>query len=56
MKGFRLVRDMPECKTELSKKKKKKKILETFLLVVDFSNATLFHRKKAKKNKKNPKI
>ena len=40
---------MPECTTEFSKKK----LLETFLLVVNFSNTILFHRKKAKKKIKN---
>ena len=35
---------MPECTSEFSEKK----FLETFLLVVDFSNTILFHRKKTK--------
>ena len=40
VKGFHLVRDMPECIKEFSKKV----FLETFLLVVHFSNTILFYR------------
>ena len=39
VKGFLLLRDMPKCTAEFSKK----------FLVVDFSNISFFHSKKTKK-------
>ena len=55
MKGFRLVRDMPECKTELSKKKKKKKNSRDIPACRGLFKCNFISQEKGKKNQKKPK-